>query len=85
MVQVWRGPKPKRFSVKPTPDAQRVRVGPIWGWYVPPSTPTGTNPATNIGTLAIYDKGRLVHVSAAGTKDDLAASVQIGSIVLQHF
>jgi hypothetical protein len=82
-VQVSRGPKPHALSVKPAPDAQRVRVGPVWGWYVAP-TQTSTNAGANIGTLLFYDHGRLVQVAATGTKDDRATSARIGSVVLQH-
>jgi hypothetical protein len=84
IVQAWRGPKPTRFAVKPTPDAQHVRVGPVWGWYVTPPTPTDTNANASTGTLAFYEKGGLFHVGAIGTKDDLATSAQVGSVVLQH-
>jgi hypothetical protein len=83
LVQISRGPRPHGISRKPTPAAQRVRVGPVWGWYMAP-TPTSTNAGTNVGTLLFYDHGRLVQVAASGTKDDRATSAQIGSVVQQH-
>jgi hypothetical protein len=49
-----------------------------------PPTLTDTNAAASTGTFAFYDKCRLFHVGAIGTKDDLATSAQVGSVVLQH-
>jgi hypothetical protein len=83
LVQMSRGPKPHALSGKPTPDAQRVRVGSVWGWYMAP-TETTTNAGANIGTLLFYEHGRLVQVAASGTKDDRATSEHIGSVVPQH-
>jgi hypothetical protein len=84
IVQAWRDPKPRGFAVKPTPEALLVRVGPVNGWYVAPPTATDTNAVAGTGTLAFYEKGRLFHVGAMGTKDDLATSAQVGSLVLHH-
>jgi len=83
LVQVSRGPRPRALSVKTVPDAQRVRVGSVWGWYATP-TQISTNAGANIGTLLFYSRGRLVQVAASGTEDDRATSVHIGSVVLHH-
>src|SRR6476619_4023577 len=83
LVQMSRGPKPKALSGKPTPGAQRVRVGSAWGWYTAP-TPTSTNAGANIWALLLYDHGRLIQVAVSGTMDDRATSAHIGSVVLQH-
>jgi hypothetical protein len=78
LVQMSRGPKPQALTAKPTAGAQRVRVGSVFGWYVPA---TGAN---DIGTLLVYDQGRLVQVAAYGTHDDGATSEHIGSVVLRR-
>ena len=50
LVQMSRGPKPQALSGKPTPGAQRVRVGSAWGWYTGPTT-SSTNAGASIWTL----------------------------------